>query len=49
MKPGRIQEKYLNIIVRETVSALAFIHKIGVIHRDVKGRFLYTPHSNSMI
>ncbi|KAK6330249.1 hypothetical protein TWF730_004744 [Orbilia blumenaviensis] len=36
MKPGRISEKYLTIIIRETVSALAFIHKFGVIHRDVK-------------
>ncbi|EPS44672.1 hypothetical protein H072_1337 [Dactylellina haptotyla CBS 200.50] len=36
MKPGRINEKYLTIIVRETVTALAFIHKFGVIHRDVK-------------
>ncbi|KAF3905609.1 PAK-2p27 [Arthrobotrys entomopaga] len=36
MKPGRIIEKYLTIIIRETVSALAFIHKFGVIHRDVK-------------
>ncbi|KAK6533119.1 hypothetical protein TWF281_007274 [Arthrobotrys megalospora] len=36
MKPGRINEKYLTIIIRETVSALAFIHKFGVIHRDVK-------------
>ncbi|KAF3185002.1 hypothetical protein TWF788_004831 [Orbilia oligospora] len=36
MKPGRISERYLTIIIRETVSALAFIHKFGVIHRDVK-------------
>ncbi|KAF3938471.1 PAK-2p27 [Dactylella cylindrospora] len=36
MKPGRISEKYLTVIVRETVTALAFIHKFGVIHRDVK-------------
>jgi protein-serine/threonine kinase len=38
MKAGRIGEKYLTIIVRETLSALAFIHKFGVIHRDVKGK-----------
>ncbi|KAK6332825.1 hypothetical protein TWF696_002847 [Orbilia brochopaga] len=36
MKPGRIMEKYLTIIVRETVSALNFIHKLNIIHRDVK-------------
>ncbi|EWC45223.1 hypothetical protein DRE_05950 [Drechslerella stenobrocha 248] len=36
MKPGRIVEKYLTIIVREVVTALTFVHKKNIIHRDIK-------------
>ena len=37
MKPGRIDEKYIVLIIRETLQALNYIHKFGVIHRDIKG------------
>jgi len=37
MKAGPIDEKYINIIIRETLTALGYLHKHGIIHRDIKG------------
>ncbi|PWZ01611.1 kinase-like protein [Testicularia cyperi] len=36
MKAGLITEKYCSVIVRETLVALNYLHKSGVIHRDIK-------------
>ncbi|KAG0635204.1 kinase-like domain-containing protein [Tuber brumale] len=36
MKAGPIDEKYINIIIRETLTALGYLHKHGIIHRDIK-------------
>ncbi|CCG81014.1 PAK-related kinase Nak1 [Taphrina deformans PYCC 5710] len=36
MKSGRIEEKYIAIIVREVLAALNYIHRADIIHRDVK-------------
>ncbi|OLL21844.1 Serine/threonine-protein kinase nak1 [Neolecta irregularis DAH-3] len=36
MKCGRIEERYMSIIIREVLSAFSYIHKAGIIHRDVK-------------
>ena len=36
MKAGRIEEKYIAIIVREVLAALSFVHKSNIIHRDIK-------------
>lgn len=36
LKPGVFEEKYIAIIVREVLLALLAVHKIGVIHRDLK-------------
>lgn len=38
MKAGAIDEKYITIIVRETLTALGYLHKQGIIHRDIKGK-----------
>lgn len=38
MKAGPIDEKYITIIVRETLTALGYLHKQGIIHRDIKGK-----------
>lgn len=35
-KDGTIQERYIVVIVRELLLALAYLHKAGVIHRDIK-------------
>lgn len=36
LKPGKIEERYISIIVREMLHGLSYIHKAGVIHRDIK-------------
>lgn len=36
LKPGVFEEKYIAIIVREVILALLAVHKLGVIHRDLK-------------
>ncbi|PWN30723.1 Pkinase-domain-containing protein, partial [Jaminaea rosea] len=36
MRTGPIAEQYAVIIVRETLVALSYLHKAGVIHRDIK-------------
>lgn len=36
-KNNIIEERFTVLIVRETITALAFVHKSGVIHRDIKG------------
>ncbi|PWN92518.1 kinase-like protein, partial [Acaromyces ingoldii] len=36
MNAGPIQEKYACVIVRESLVALAYLHKSGIIHRDIK-------------
>ncbi|KAI5780722.1 kinase-like domain-containing protein [Peziza echinospora] len=35
-KAGKLEEKYVQVIVREILVALCYIHKNGIIHRDVK-------------
>jgi len=41
MEAGRFEEKYIAIIVREVLLALAYVHKCGIIHRDIKGKFSF--------
>ncbi|KAM0789772.1 hypothetical protein ACM66B_006625 [Microbotryomycetes sp. NB124-2] len=36
MKSGSIEEKYIVVIIREVLVALSFLHRQGIIHRDVK-------------
>lgn len=36
-KNNVIEERFAAIIVRECLTALAFIHRSSVIHRDLKG------------
>lgn len=36
LRPGKIDEKYIGVIMRELLIALKFIHKDNVIHRDLK-------------
>ncbi|KAL7754074.1 kinase that interacts with cdc31p [Sorochytrium milnesiophthora] len=36
MRSGPIDEKYICIMVREVLQALCYLHKNGIIHRDIK-------------
>lgn len=36
LKPGVMDEKYIGVIVRELLLTLSAVHKLGVIHRDLK-------------
>ncbi|CCF58142.1 hypothetical protein KAFR_0D04950 [Kazachstania africana CBS 2517] len=36
LRPGKIDEKYIGVIMREILIALKYIHKDNVIHRDIK-------------
>ncbi|KAG5357673.1 Serine/threonine-protein kinase KIC1 [Yarrowia sp. C11] len=36
MKAGRIDERHLSIITRELLIAIQYMHKAGIIHRDIK-------------
>lgn len=36
LRPGKIDEKYIGVIMRELLVALKFIHRDNVIHRDLK-------------
>ncbi|KAK9238802.1 kinase-like domain-containing protein [Lipomyces kononenkoae] len=33
---GKIEERFTQVIVRESLMALSYIHKAGIIHRDIK-------------
>lgn len=37
MKPGKIEEEYIAIIVRELLLGLDYLHSDKKLHRDVKG------------
>ncbi|SCV06136.1 LANO_0H22892g1_1 [Lachancea nothofagi CBS 11611] len=36
LRPGKIGEQYIGVIMRELLTALLHIHRDGVIHRDIK-------------
>lgn len=40
MKPGKIEEEYIAIIVRELLLGLDYLHSDKKLHRDVKGRLV---------
>lgn len=47
LKPGIFDEKYIAVILRELLIALSSVHKLGVIHRDIKSaNVLITKEGN---
>ncbi|OBT39524.1 hypothetical protein VE00_09619 [Pseudogymnoascus sp. WSF 3629] len=46
-KPGGLEEKYIIPILREGAEALGWVHRAGIIHRDVKcANILLTTHGS---
>lgn len=41
MKPGKIGEDYIAIILRELLLGLEYLHADKKLHRDVKGGWLH--------
>ena len=48
LRPGRIEEKYLGVILREILVALSFIHKDNIIHRDIKAANVLISNDGSV-
>lgn len=49
-KDGTIEEKYVALIIREVLVALSYLHKSGIIHRDLKAaNILVTASGKVMI
>ncbi|KAN0060033.1 kinase that interacts with cdc31p [Thecaphora frezii] len=49
MKAGPVAEKFCALIVRETLVALAYLHKSGIIHRDVKAANILLTNSGRIL
>ena len=37
MKPGRLEEQYIAIVIREILRGLDYLHSERKLHRDIKG------------
>ena len=48
MKAGKIGEKYCSVIMREVLLALSYIHRSGIIHRDVKAANVLVANDGSV-
>jgi serine/threonine-protein kinase 24/25/MST4 len=42
MKPGRIPEEYICIILKELLLGLEYLHGDNKLHRDIKGQISLT-------
>ncbi|CAI4063808.1 putative serine/threonine protein kinase KIC1 SKDI_08G1480 [Saccharomyces kudriavzevii IFO 1802] len=48
LRPGKIDEKYIGVIMRELLVALKCIHKDNVIHRDIKAANVLITNEGSV-
>ena len=48
LRPGKIDEKYIGVIMRELLIALSFIHKDNIIHRDIKAANVLISNDGSV-
>ncbi|KAK9458891.1 kinase-like domain-containing protein [Lipomyces oligophaga] len=45
---GKIEERFTQVIVRECLIALSYIHKAGIIHRDIKAANILIENDGSV-
>ena len=44
-----LNEHVIAVIMRDVASALAYLHKDGIIHRDLKARSLALPGARALL
>lgn len=49
MNAGPIAEKYAAVIVRESLVALSYLHKSGIIHRDIKAANILLTNAGDVL
>lgn len=49
LKPGKIDEKYTQLIIRETLIGLNYLHRQDIIHRDIKSANILLTNSNRVL
>lgn len=48
LKAGVFEEKYVGVVAREVLTALLAVHKMGVIHRDIKAANILITHEGNV-
>lgn len=48
LKAGVFEEKYIGVVAREVLTALLAVHKMGVIHRDIKAANILITHEGNV-
>jgi serine/threonine protein kinase len=49
LKPGKIEERYTQLIIRETLIGLNYLHRQEIIHRDIKSANILLTNSNRVL
>ncbi|KAK5782207.1 hypothetical protein RI543_000136 [Arxiozyma heterogenica] len=48
LRPGKVDEKYIGVIMKEVLIALKYIHRENIIHRDIKAANILITNSGSV-
>lgn len=48
LRPGKVDEKYIGVIMKEVLIALKYIHRENIIHRDIKAANILITNSGSI-
>lgn len=48
LRPGKIDEKYIGVIMKEVLIALKYIHRENIIHRDIKAANILITNEGSI-